>query len=327
MRRITVAAVIVLIAMAATVNAQQGTADLRGRIVDSQQAVMPGVTVTVRNQENGTFRTTVSGVDGSFFISAMNPGVYQVEAMLDGFRPYQQNDVRLEVGRTVSVDVTLELGGIEERLTVTRRGAARGHDLEGSRRQHQCRGVRQHAIVQPQLLGLPRHGPGDRVDGLHVDVRRRHDQRRRPGRAKRQLHDGRVGQQRRSDRRRHQFAGARADRGGAGVQGVDQPVRRRVPAAPQARSSTPCRSRAPTSFTAAGSPSTRIRTSPRRTISPRRAISRRRRPRMQQYGGTIGGPIVRDKMHFFFSVERILFDNGVTVNVPTRPDLNRNEFG
>ena len=119
MRRITVAAVIVLIAMAATVNAQQGTADLRGRIVDSQQAVMPGVTVTVRNQGNGTFRTTVSGVDGSFFIGAMNPGLYQVEAMLDGFRPYQQNDVRLEVGRTVSVDVTLELGGIEERLTVT----------------------------------------------------------------------------------------------------------------------------------------------------------------------------------------------------------------
>ena len=80
---------------------------------------MPGVTVTVRNQENGTFRTTVSGVDGSFFVSAMNPGVYQVEAMLDGFRPYERKDVRLEVGRTISIDVTLELGGIEERLTVT----------------------------------------------------------------------------------------------------------------------------------------------------------------------------------------------------------------
>ena len=119
MRRITVAAVFVLIAMAATVNAQQGTGDLRGKIVDSQQAVMPGVTVTVRNQENGTFRTTVSGVDGSFFISAMNPGLYQVEAMLDGFRPYRTNDVRLEVGRTVTVDVTLEFGGIDERLTVT----------------------------------------------------------------------------------------------------------------------------------------------------------------------------------------------------------------
>src|SRR6187402_689266 len=111
MRRITVAAVFVLIAMVATVNAQQGTGDLRGKVVDSQQAVMPGVTVTVRNQENGTFRTTVSGVDGSFFVSAMNPGVYQVEAMLDGFRPYERKDVRLEVGRTVTVDVTLELGG------------------------------------------------------------------------------------------------------------------------------------------------------------------------------------------------------------------------
>ena len=119
MRRITVAAVFVLIAIAATVNAQQGTGDLRGKVVDSQQAVMPGVTVTVRNQENGTFRSTVSGVDGSFFVSAMNPGVYQVEAMLDGFRPYERKDVRLEVGRTVTVDVTLELGGIEERLTVT----------------------------------------------------------------------------------------------------------------------------------------------------------------------------------------------------------------
>ena len=94
MRRITVAAVFVLIAMAATVNAQQGTGDLRGKVVDSQQAVMPGVTVTVRNQENGTFRSTVSGVDGSFFVSAMNPGVYQVEAMLDGFRPYERKDVR-----------------------------------------------------------------------------------------------------------------------------------------------------------------------------------------------------------------------------------------
>ena len=118
MRRITVAAVIVLIAMA-TITAQQGTGDLRGRVVDSQMAVMPGVTVTVRSQENGTFRTTVSGVDGSFFVSAMNPGVYQVEAMLDGFRPYERKDLRLEVGRTVTVDVTLELGGLEERLTVT----------------------------------------------------------------------------------------------------------------------------------------------------------------------------------------------------------------
>jgi hypothetical protein len=118
MRRITVAAVIVLIAMA-TITAQQGTGDLRGRVVDSQMAVMPGVTVTVRSQENGTFRTTVSGVDGSFFVSAMNPGVDQVEAMLDGFRPYERKDLRLEVGRTVTVDVTLELGGLEERLTVT----------------------------------------------------------------------------------------------------------------------------------------------------------------------------------------------------------------
>ncbi len=40
----------------------------------------------------------------------------------------------------------------------------------------------------------------------------------------------------------------------------------------------------------------------------------------------LGGPIVRDKAHFFGSVERILLDSSVTTNIPTRPDLNRTDF-
>jgi hypothetical protein len=48
--------------------------------------------------------------------------------------------------------------------------------------------------------------------------------------------------------------------------------------------------------------------------------------KQQQWGGVLGGPIVRDKAHYFFSVERILLDAGVTTNIPTRPDLNRTDF-
>src|SRR5918993_5406374 len=73
--------------------AQQGTADLRGRVVDQQGAVLPGVTIIVRDQASGRFRETVSGSDGSFHLSAMNPGMYEIEAELQGFKKYQQRNL------------------------------------------------------------------------------------------------------------------------------------------------------------------------------------------------------------------------------------------
>jgi hypothetical protein len=101
------------------VSAQQGTSDLRGRVVDQQQAALPGVTIVVRNQESGLFRETTSGPDGSFFLSAMTPGVYEVTAQLSGFKKYGRKGVRVEVGKTVSIDVQLEVGAIEQEVTVT----------------------------------------------------------------------------------------------------------------------------------------------------------------------------------------------------------------
>jgi hypothetical protein len=108
------------LALAAVSEAQQGTSDLRGRVIDAQQAALPGVTVTVRHQESGMFRETTSGPDGSFFLSAMTPGVYEIEASLAGFKKFQRRDVRLEVGRTSQIDIPLEVGGLEESITLTR---------------------------------------------------------------------------------------------------------------------------------------------------------------------------------------------------------------
>ena len=54
--------------------AQQGTAELRGRVADQQGGTLPGVTIVVRNEQTGMFRQVVSGADGSFLLSAMNPG-------------------------------------------------------------------------------------------------------------------------------------------------------------------------------------------------------------------------------------------------------------
>ena len=62
--------------------AQQGTAELRGTAVDQQNAALPGVSITVRNQDTGMFRETTSNPDGTYFISGLTPGVYQIRASL-----------------------------------------------------------------------------------------------------------------------------------------------------------------------------------------------------------------------------------------------------
>src|SRR5262245_51902692 len=99
--------------------AQQGTGELRGRVADAQNAVLPGVTVVAKNEATGMFREIVSGSDGSFFMSALTPGAYEISAQLSGFKKYQRRGLRVEVGKTLTVDVQLEVGGFEQEVTVT----------------------------------------------------------------------------------------------------------------------------------------------------------------------------------------------------------------
>src|SRR5262245_21858113 len=120
-RVVSIAPVVLGLVLSASVplSAQQGTGELRGRAIDAQGAVLPGVTVVARNEASGIFREIVSGGDGSFFMSALTPGGYEVTAQLSGFKKYGRKGVRVEVGKTVSIDVQLEVGGIEQEITVT----------------------------------------------------------------------------------------------------------------------------------------------------------------------------------------------------------------
>src|SRR5438876_8561570 len=109
----------VLVVAGASAHAQQGTGELRGKVVDAQNAVLPGVAVVAKNEASGQFREVVSGADGTFFMSALTPGTYEVTAQLSGFKKYQRGGVRVEVGKTFSIDVQLQVGGIEQEVTVT----------------------------------------------------------------------------------------------------------------------------------------------------------------------------------------------------------------
>jgi len=110
---------LVLLLSATGAAAQQGTSELRGRVVDDQGAVLPGVTVTVTNQATGMFRETISGADGSFIASGLVPGTYRATAELQGFKKFDRGELRLEVGKTTSIDVNMSVGGLEETVSVT----------------------------------------------------------------------------------------------------------------------------------------------------------------------------------------------------------------
>ena len=103
----------------APVSAQLGTGDLRGKVVDSSGAVLPGATVVAKNEGSGQSRETISSNDGTFSMIALNPGNYELTATLSGFKKYQRGAVRVEVSKATSIEIALPVGGIEEQVTVT----------------------------------------------------------------------------------------------------------------------------------------------------------------------------------------------------------------
>ncbi len=99
--------------------AQQGTADISGRATDEQGAVLPGVTIVVTNEATGTFREVTSSPEGTYVASQLVPGVYKVVGRLTGFRTFERSGLLLQVGTTMTINLQLAVGGVEESVTVT----------------------------------------------------------------------------------------------------------------------------------------------------------------------------------------------------------------
>ncbi len=110
---------IALIWLAPATARAQGTSEIKGTVQDAQKGVLPGVTVTIRNQATGMFRETQTSSDGTYLILNVPPGTYDLTAELSGFMRFQRAAVVLEIGRTASIDIQLQVGGLEEAVTVT----------------------------------------------------------------------------------------------------------------------------------------------------------------------------------------------------------------
>ncbi len=99
-------------------SSQTITATLQGVVRDSSQAVLSGVTVTVRDRGTGVVRTTTTDTAGSYVLSHVPVGVYDLTAELAGFKTLQRESLRFQVGQEVMLDLALEVGGVAETVTV-----------------------------------------------------------------------------------------------------------------------------------------------------------------------------------------------------------------
>ena len=128
--------------------AQLSTAQLSGHVTDESGAVLPGVTVTMMQTETGFTRSNVTDGNGGYVLSNLPLGPYRLEVSLQGFRTYVQTGIVLQVGASPEINVELSVGSIEESVTV--QGAAPLVDVQSS-------GI-SNVVQNEEILALPLNG-------------------------------------------------------------------------------------------------------------------------------------------------------------------------
>jgi hypothetical protein len=116
--RISALLVAFALAVTAIASAQERFGNITGKVTDQSGAVLPGVTVTVTNNETKRSTVVVSDSEGNFYAAALDPGRYAVKFELAGFISQEAPNVILLLGSTATVDSTLKVGGVTETVQV-----------------------------------------------------------------------------------------------------------------------------------------------------------------------------------------------------------------
>lgn len=121
MRRISALVTLVLLGIAVwpALAQQVQYSAVQGRVLDESGLALPGVVVVVTHENSGMFRQVVSNADGSYFVTNIVPGPYRITAELSGFKKYERPEVLLTIGNTTRLDITLAVGTLQESVTVT----------------------------------------------------------------------------------------------------------------------------------------------------------------------------------------------------------------
>src|SRR5690349_7648272 len=114
--RLVFPVVVCLLSMPA-VHGQLDQGQIAGTIQDSSLAAVGKATITAVSVQGGV-RTTESGENGSYILTNMPVGMYEVNIQAQGFKKFVKTNVKVDVATRTTLDVTLEVGAITESITV-----------------------------------------------------------------------------------------------------------------------------------------------------------------------------------------------------------------
>ncbi len=301
--------------------AQQGSAEVRGRVTDAQGGALPGVTIVVRHQESGVFRQVSTSSDGSYFLTGVVPGPYEMTAELSGFKRMNRRDLRLEVGKTATIDVRLEVGGITEELTVSAESPIvdiTSKEVGGNITERELTDL---PSINRNYIGfiglLPGVIPNISTESFGSDSVSVNGQ---DSRNNNYLLDGGNN----NDDVIGQRAGTQARTPLEAIQEFQVLVNQYD--AEFGRTTGAVINAITKSGTNAfhGSAFTFIQDA---SLTEKNYFTKKNNlpkpdTKFQQYGFTLGGPVIKNKAHFFVSLERVIEDLGQNITIPARPDLN-----
>lgn len=313
---------LILVFYAVSVSAQDAVATLRGTVSDPNGGRIPGATVTISNQETGlNRRSSVTNSAGEYVFTSLVPGLYKITVDAAGFKSALKENVRLTVGETQDFGFSMEVGGSDETVTVT---------SDESLIETSSSKVGGH-INQQQLIELPSinrnfigfvglvpgvvpnistesfgsdsvsvGGQDPRYNNFSLDGSSNNDD----------VIGQRAGAQARTaleavdefQIQTNQFTAEFGRTSGGLINAVTKSGKNRF-------------------FGSAfgffqDNALDKIDRFSELNNLPEAESS------IEQFGGTIGGPIKKDYAHFFFSYERTRQDDGRTINIPARPEFN-----
>ena len=146
--RISLTLALLLVAAIPAIHAQTTTGDILGTVVDNTGAVVPDATVTIVSLETHETHTLKSSSSGDFVANLLNPGHYSVNVTASGFKVFSVPSINLSAGDRSRVNVELAIGTANETVTV---------DTQGSEL-HTDSSVLSHIIDSKQTQDLPLNG-------------------------------------------------------------------------------------------------------------------------------------------------------------------------
>lgn len=121
--RQTVLSVLGIIILATAYQAQTGTSSVSGTVTDAQGNVVAGASVVLTNPAKNFSRTQVTNEGGSYSFNSIPPDTYSVEVTANGFKKSVTSDVKALVAKPTETNVTLEVGAVSEAVNVSAGGA------------------------------------------------------------------------------------------------------------------------------------------------------------------------------------------------------------